>query len=329
MITLDAENLKEFENYLKERNWIEPTENVVNTEVPGEGNMNYTRRIKTNIRTFIIKQSRGYVEKYPQVKAPDDRILMEAEFYELTQHSPVLTSFTPKIFGVDVENRIMVMEDLGEGNDFTDIYKKGSTLSNDDIDVLLEFLTTLHCEVNLNSTNKTIVNEKMRELNHGHIFDIPFQPNNGLNLDDIQDGLAEAARPFQNDEELRKAARELGKLYLDNGSVLLHGDYFPGSWLKTAQGIRIIDPEFCFFGPGEFDLGVMIAHLKMAQQEQNLIDYCKEKYSTKLTFDTGLIDRFTGVEILRRIMGLAQLPLDLSLAERKTLMQEAAHLLKG
>ena len=54
---------------------------------------------------------------------------------------------------------------------------------------------------------------------------------------------------------------KVGDIYLsDDGGVLLHGDYYPGSWLKTDAGFRVIDPEFCFLGPPEFDLGVLAAH---------------------------------------------------------------------
>jgi 5-methylthioribose kinase len=38
--------------------------------------MNCVLRIET-ARSFIIKQSRGYVEKYPQIAAPAERVLTE------------------------------------------------------------------------------------------------------------------------------------------------------------------------------------------------------------------------------------------------------------
>ena len=73
------------------------------------------------------------------------------------------------------------------------------------------------------------------------------------------------ARALQADACYVGIVRELGALYLQDGTSLLHGDYFPGSWLQTAAGVRVIDPEFCFFGPPEFDVGVLLAHLHLAQ----------------------------------------------------------------
>ena len=39
----------------------------------------------------------------------------------------------------------------------------------------------------------------------------------------------------------------LGVRYLEDGDTLVHGDYFPGSWLRTGEGVRIIDGPFANF----------------------------------------------------------------------------------
>jgi len=43
-------------------------EEVISMKKPGEGNMNVVLRIITNERSFILKQSRPYVEKYQQAE---------------------------------------------------------------------------------------------------------------------------------------------------------------------------------------------------------------------------------------------------------------------
>ena len=43
---------------------------------------------------------------------------------------------------------------------------------------------------------------------------------------------------------------------MQNGDTLLHGDYYPGSWMRVRERLYIIDPEFSFAGPKEFDLGI-------------------------------------------------------------------------
>ena len=39
-------------------------------------------RVQTAERSFILKQSRPWVEKYPAIPAPEERVLVEAAFYE-------------------------------------------------------------------------------------------------------------------------------------------------------------------------------------------------------------------------------------------------------
>ena len=34
----------------------------------------------------------------------------------------------------------------------------------------------------------------------------------------------------------------LGARYLEDGETLVHGDYFPGSWVRTGAGVAVIDP---------------------------------------------------------------------------------------
>ena len=313
----------ELEAYLKEQGWLQPEEKVSDVDVPGAGNMNFTLRVKTGARSFIIKQSRDYVEKYPQVAAPAQRVLRESDFYKLIGEKEGLQRMMPKLTGLDTVNNVIAMEDLGAGNDFTFLYQEGEVISENDLESTVSFLANLHNSFDAKSSSLVITNTGMRQLNHEHIFIYPYLKENGLNLDDVLMGLEEAAQIYKSDENLKAEVQKLGKMYLADGHKLLHGDYFPGSWLKTNDGIKIIDPEFCFFGPPEFDLAVMVAHLKMADQPQTVIDKALSLYQTHNAFDKSLQEKFTAIEILRRILGLAQLPLTIGLEKRKSLMAEA------
>ncbi|WP_417599883.1 phosphotransferase [Owenweeksia hongkongensis] len=323
-LTTDKNDLQA---YLKSQGWLGENETLKSTEVPGEGNMNFTLRVNTGERTFIVKQSRDFVEKYPQVAAPAERALREAEFYELISEKPELKAMMPNILGLDKENNVMVMDDLGAGSDYTHVYKKGQIIPEDELMQIMDFAADLHNGFSAKTASKVIHNRKMRELNHEHMFVYPYLDDNGLNLDDILPGLAEIEKMYKADEELKAELEKMGKLYLADEDKLLHGDYFLGSWLKTKDGVRIIDPEFCFFGPAEFEIGVTIAHLKMADQPEELIAKALAHYSAKAKLDEDLRKKFTATEILRRILGLAQLPLEIDLEKRKSLLTEARRIL--
>lgn len=323
-----SKDKSELEAYLKAHDWLKPDEHIAKTEKPGEGNMNFTLRIDTGKRTFIVKQSRDFVEKYPQVAAPAERVLNEARFYEILSGNRELRKMTPNVIGLDKENSVMVMDDLGAGSDFTRLYRKGENLAIADLEKIVAFAVVLHTSFTEVKVADPIRNRKMRALNHEHIFVIPYLEDNGIDLDEILPGMTETAKPFKADTKLKTAVNKVGERYLADGTVLLHGDYFPGSWLHTADGIKIIDPEFCFFGDPEFEIGVLCAHLKMANQPRAIISEVLGLYSEKARLDTGLARKYCATEILRRMMGLAQLPLEIDLIKRKELMEEAkGHLL--
>ena len=130
---------------------------------------------------------------------------------------------------------------------------------------------------------------------------------------------AEAAK-LRADVPYTTTVSELGKLYLEHGESLVHGDYFPGSWLRTAAGIRVIDPEFCFFGPPEFDLGVLIAHLYLARQPEALVQHSLDRYRSQGPLNLRLTHQFAGVEIMRRLLGVAQVPLPYGLQSKAELL---------
>ena len=324
---LDKKNISAITAYLQSRQLINADETVLHAEKPGEGNMNYVLRITLPQRSLILKQARPYVEKYPSIPAPEERVIIEGEFYKLVQENAALKSSMPAIFEVDKANHILVLEDLGEAKDFTFLYQQSNQLSLKEAKALSKFISVLHNSSKPGGVNELMANRKLRALNHEHIFMYPLMVDNGFDLNSIQQGLQELAMPFKNNEALKQAAKELGAVYLKDGDTLLHGDYYPGSWLKTGNGVKVIDPEFCFYGAREFDLGVMMAHLKMAQQADEITGLVLSSYQKPDGFDDDLFRAFIGMEIIRRIIGLAQLPLTLTLAQKESLLDEALRLL--
>lgn len=310
-------------DYLVRRGWIDESEPITTLEKPGEGNMNYTLRVSTPIRTLIIKQARGYVEKYPTIVAPAERAVIEGYFYEAVQSVPMLAEQMPQLMGLDPENNILVLEDLGQAPDYTTLYQPGQLLSDDEQAVLTDYLANLHHHFAVVTPTPVFSNKAMRALNHEHLFVYPFLVDNGFDLDTVQPGLQELAMSYKTDSALKTAAQRLGDVYLADGPTLLHGDYYPGSWLHTDAGPKIIDPEFCFYGPPEYDLGVFVAHLQLANQPDKMAERVLALYRETAPVDDGLRQQFTAVEVMRRLIGLAQLPLHLSLGQKAQLLIDA------
>jgi 5-methylthioribose kinase len=311
------------ERYARSRGWIGADEALVSVTKPGEGNMNLTLRLVTERRSFILKQSRPWVEKYPHIDAPAGRARVEGVFYRTVASSPALRSAMPELLDEDETSSVLVLEDLGRAQDFTSLYA-GAELSERDVEALVSYLVELHRSVDPSRAlahRELLRNPEMRALNHEHIFRLPLAEDNGLALDDITPGLAEAAKTLRSDASYLLRARELGALYLEDGPALVHGDYFPGSWLRTAEGVKVIDPEFCFLGTPAFDLGVFVAHLHLARQPSSLGESVLERYRERSGAGDPLLAvarQLAGIEIMRRLIGVAQIPrLRATLEEKK------------
>lgn len=316
---LDEADLEALSGYLRSLHVIHEGERVTGREIPGEGNMNYTLRVFTQEGSFILKQARPWVEKYPEIPAPWDRVLSEAEFYGRTRGVSGVREHIPELLAVDAQSRVLVCTDLGSASDFTDIYSDRPP-SDLELSELAAWLSSLHNCVFGEAERKRLRNRGMRTLNHEHIFNFPLRVNNGLDLDSITSGLKAKAKEFVEDGIFVKAVQAVDAIYLSDGPTLVHGDFFPGSWLRTETGIHVIDAEFCFFGSGEFDVGVCCAHFCLARLHGSALTRFLQSYSGSTDFDQRLMKQFAGVEIMRRLIGVAQLPLTYGLKEKVELL---------
>ena len=322
MFEIDIDiSASKLEQFLQEKFWIDPSsESIERIEKAGEGNMNVVLRVHSNLRSFILKQSRPFVNKYPQVAAPIGRIDVEFQFLKSMRDKELLKSL-PRIYYYDKQHHLLMMEDLGHGEDMIAMYNERS-IADDEVDYLIDLLHRIH----LTPADKSYPeNAGLRRLNHQHVFHLPFAEDNGFDLDSIQQGLQSASEDFKKDEHILKVAKDLGEKYLGEGQVLLHGDYYPGSWLRSHNKIYIIDAEFSFRGFVEYDLGVMAAHLFMTDQDPLWVDKVTGKYPGSI--DEGIMRKIAGVEVVRRLIGLAQLPMERSLGEKIEMLEWARRMM--
>ena len=317
MITIATTTSPEaLQQYLHAKGWLHPNEKVLHLRKPGEGNMNVVLRITTDQRSFILKQSRPYVQKYQDIPAPLDRIHVEQLFYKAI-HSDAISPYVPSILHYDAKDHILLLQDLGECEDMTSLYQQRS-ISDEALQQLTHILYLVHAS----TVPKDFPENKiLRTLNHQHIFVLPFEEENGFNLDAIQPGLQDLSLLYKQDDKLKTQINRIGKHYLSSGNVLLHGDYYPGSWMMVNDHTFVIDPEFSFVGFPEFDLGVLAGHLIMVTSKNQILSSIVHQYPKNINIQ--LMQQIAGIEIMRRLIGLAQLPLERSLSEKATLLQLA------
>lgn len=306
--------------YLHARGWLRAGEGVRRVARAGEGNMNLVLRIETSARSLILKQARPWVEKYPQIAAPEERIEKEIAFYEAVAAVPDLAAGMPALLATDPPRRTALFEDLGDVSDFTALYAD-PVPDPTPLRALAGWLGRLHGATFPDALRPTMANRAMRALNHAHLFDIPLADDNGLDLDALTPGLRAEADRLRANTAYVDAVHALGARYLADGPTLLHGDFYPGSWVRTADGPRVIDPEFAFFGPAEYDAGVMLAHLVVAGYDLDFIRTVFDAYDPPSGFTPDLARRFAGMELMRRLIGVAQLPMTRGLEEKRRLLR--------
>lgn len=333
---VDAADPAALAAHLVRLGWIAPVRQIASLARAGEGNMNLVLRVLLDDGSrFILKQARPWAEKFPAVEAPAGRAEVEAEYYRRTAVEAGIATRSPRLLQADAVSHLLMLEDLGEGSDLSGLYRKGSVLDAESLGTLMDYLATLHRGFRRPACGFTIENRAMRALNAAHIFRIPFAANlreMGLDLDAITPGLAALAADCREDAVLQSRIAALEARYLDDGDTLLHGDFFPGSVLRTTAGLKVIDPEFCFFGDAEFDLGVLVAHLTLSGQSTELIAQGLARYrnaeSDAAPSSESLCRHYAGIEMLRRLLGFAQLPLTLDLGAKQALIGTARDWLK-
>lgn len=321
---LAADDAPGVERFMSERTWLETGEHVQRVGVAGEGNMNLTLRVETERRSMIVKQARPWVEKYDHLSAPWERAEVEERFYQQIAALEGVAQRMPRLLAADTSARTLLLEDLGSAADLTAIYS-GGTITAAEIEELAAYAAALHTATR--GTNLTgFENRAMRALNHLHIYELPLAQENGLELERFEPGLLRSAEQLRADDAYREVVAETGERYLANGDTLLHGDYFPGSWLRADDGLKVIDPEFCFAGDPEFDLGVAMAHFALAGVPVEAASQLLAAYMTladRVTIDAEWVARYASCEVMRRLIGVAQVPLPPSNGRRAELLQRS------
>ena len=312
----------EIQRFLDRHAWLAPDERVESADRAGEGNMNRTVRVRTDRRSFVLKQSYPYCAKFPEIPAPIERIAVEVAFYAIARRSARLARHMPEILAFAPDSHLAMIEDLGAGSDLLSLYA-GDHLAEDELALLCRLAEALHTLPLSERERRSLRNQDMRTLNQEHIFDIPLRRENGLDLEAITPGLQTLADQLKRDPSYCKAIGELGRIYTSaTGPALLHGDYYPGSILRTARGLAIIDPEFAFPGPPEFDLGVLVAHLVFAGGDgAAVVDAVLEAYRPRV--DRSAVEAFAAAELMRRTLGVSQLPIEAGLETRRRWLEQS------
>jgi len=77
-------------------------------------------------------------------------------------------------------------------------------------------------------------------------------------------GLDKVVSALRADVKMKAEVQHLFRSFSAKSETLCHGDLHSGSAMCTATETKVIDPEFVFYGPMGFDIGMLIANYLMA-----------------------------------------------------------------
>ncbi|WP_156300398.1 S-methyl-5-thioribose kinase [Streptobacillus canis] len=263
---LDLETVKE---YIKDNvNFFEKDENLISSEI-GDGNINYVFRVrgeKSN-KSIIVKQADKLLRSSGR---PLDLNRNKIEYLILKIESELCPSYIPKIYHYDENMYALVMEDIGEYKNLRTEFlndKMFLNFANEISTFLVDSLlptTDLVLPRDIKKERvKEFVNVELCDISEDLVFTEPYYNYKNRNII-TNENLEYFENLLYKDEKLHKEVAVLRNKFMNYAQGLIHGDLHSGSIFINEKGIKIIDPEFAFYGPIGYDIGNVIGNLFFA-----------------------------------------------------------------
>ena len=255
-------------------NFFDSNENLVCEEI-GDGNINYVYRIfDTNTKkSLILKQADVQTRVRPDGYLNPDRSIREAEVLKL--YNECAPDFSPKIIYADPVMAAIIMEDIGSYSNLRTELMAGKIFYG-----IEKLIVRFIVDASLPSTDlvlayqkrfkaaATFYNPDLCKITEDLVFTHPYKDVRQRNilLPENADWLK---KKFYEDSDLIARVAALKEKFNNYPQGLIHGDLHSGSIFVKNENeeikIKIIDPEFAFYGPIAYDLGNVLAHFIFAQ----------------------------------------------------------------
>lgn len=242
-------------------------------EEVGDGNLNLVFIIKGTTGAVVLKQALPYVRMVgdswplPLYRAHYEHLALTEQFL----HAPTLV---PKTYHYDEPMALTVMEyltphvilrkELIAGKRFPNLATHLGHFMAQNLFFTSDLALT--AEQKRQKMTPYLGNIAMCKITEDLIFDEPYfkAPMNRHTK-----GLDDLAKSYQHDVPLKLAAQEMKWRFLNAPEALCHGDLHTGSIMVSDTDTRVIDPEFAFYGPIGFDVGMLLANFVMAYFAQD------------------------------------------------------------
>lgn len=252
-------------NYTRDFN-IFSIESTLRGEEIGDGNINYIFRVKDEItgKSVVLKQADKFLRSSGR-PLDLDRSRIEAEILKIEgQFAP---EFIPKIYHYDEIMCVIVMEDISNYKNLRKELLSGKIFKNFANEISTFLVNTLlpTTDLVLNSSDKkdnvkSFINKELCDISECLVFREPYVNDRNRNII-IYENEEFMKKNIYEDKELHFEVAKLKNNFMNNAQSLIHGDLHSGSIFINETGLKVIDPEFSFYGPMGYDIGNVIGNL--------------------------------------------------------------------
>ncbi|MER9872786.1 S-methyl-5-thioribose kinase [Mesorhizobium sp. M0195] len=235
----------------------------------GDGNLNLVFIVEGAEGAAVVKQALPYVrlvgDSWP---LPLKRSFFE--YHALTRQQARAPGSVPEIYHFDEGQALIIMEYLSPHIILRRALIEGRQLPNIAKDIGLFMARTLFRGSDLHMATKDrkadlalfADNVELCDITENLVFSDPyFDAKMNRHTSPQLDGIVAELRA---DRDLKVEAQRMKHIFAANAETLLHGDLHSGSIMVTDTETRMIDPEFAFYGPIAFDVGMLLANFWMA-----------------------------------------------------------------
>ncbi|WP_427171665.1 S-methyl-5-thioribose kinase [Fusobacterium nucleatum] len=252
-------------SYVREKKLFSENSDLTAKEI-GDGNINYIFKVedKINGKSIVLKQADKLLRSSGR---PLDLSRSKIEANILKIENDLAPNFVPKVYLYDEIMCVLAMEDISEYKNLRTELLAGKIFPNlaNNISEFLSKTLLLTTDLFMNKFEKKknvkeFINPELCDISECLVFTEPYDNNRNRNI--ITPGNEEfVEKVLYENQDLHFAILKLREKFMNYSQSLIHGDLHSGSIFINEKGIKIIDPEFSFYGPMAYDVGNVIGNL--------------------------------------------------------------------
>ncbi|MBP1045970.1 S-methyl-5-thioribose kinase [Enterococcus sp. BWM-S5] len=256
----------EVKNYLIDTLQLFEENTPLIIEEIGDGNINYVFKATDSAaeKSIIVKQSDTLLRSSGR---PLDisRNKIEADILKL--YHQLVPTYVPEVYAYDEKLALIVMEDISACKNLRHELMVEQTFPTFAEDISTFLVTTLLSTTDLcwdkkekKQMVKAFTNIDMCDISEDLVFTEPYNNYKNRNVI-IEDNQEFVETHIYNNQALIGEVAQLRSNFMNNAQALLHGDLHSGSIFVSQSAMKVIDPEFAFYGPMGYDIGNVIGNL--------------------------------------------------------------------